>query len=108
MMSGGNWWRANDIVVIRHHNCGSEPAKVSVSNPSLGLSPAVIKDIYAVLPCIRDEGVSIVVVEQDIDMALKAADEIYCFMHGRVTLRGVPSQLRKDAISAAYFGLEER
>ena len=49
---------------------------------------------------------SIVVVEQDIDMALRAADEIYCFMHGRVTLRGAPADLDKDRISAAYFGIE--
>jgi branched-chain amino acid transport system ATP-binding protein len=86
----------------------SNPQLLLCDELSLGLSPAVVKDIYAVLPRIRNEGVSIVVVEQDIDMAMKAADEIYCFMHGRVTLRGAPSELRKDAISAAYFGLEER
>ena len=86
----------------------SNPELLLCDELSLGLSPAVVKDIYAILPRIRDEGVSIVIVEQDIDMALKAADEIYCFMHGRVTLRGAPSALRRDAISAAYFGLEDR
>ena len=39
---------------------------------------------------------------------MRAADDIYCFMHGRVTLHGSPSALGKDQISAAYFGLEER
>ncbi|RBP02870.1 amino acid/amide ABC transporter ATP-binding protein 2 (HAAT family) [Roseiarcus fermentans] len=86
----------------------SNPDLLLCDELSLGLSPAVVKDIYAVLPKIRDEGVSIVVVEQDIDMALKAADEIYCFMHGRVTLRGAPRDLGREAISAAYFGLEDR
>ncbi len=84
----------------------SNPDLLLCDELSLGLSPAVVKDIYAVLPRIRSEGVSIVVVEQDIDMALRAADEIYCFMHGRVTLRGAPADLDKDRISAAYFGIE--
>ncbi len=84
----------------------SNPDLLLCDELSLGLSPAVVKDIYAVLPQIRSEGVSIVVVEQDIDMALRAADEIYCFMHGRVTLRGAPADLDKDRISAAYFGIE--
>ena len=84
----------------------SNPDLLLCDELSLGLSPVVIKDIYAILPRIRDEGVSIVVVEQDIDMALKAADEIYCFMHGRVTLHGAPQDLGRDAISAAYFELE--
>ena len=73
----------------------------------LGLAPAVIKDIYAIFPTLRAEVLSIVVVEQDIDTAMRAADDIYCFMHGRVTLHGSPSALGKDQISAAYFGLED-
>ncbi len=86
----------------------SNPDLLLCDELSLGLSPAIVKDIYAVLPRIRGEGVSIVVVEQDIDMALRAADEIYCFMHGRVTLRGAPADLDKTRIAAAYFGIEGR
>ncbi len=85
----------------------SNPDLLLCDDLSLGLSPAVVKDIYGILPRIRAEGLSIVVVVQDIDMALKVADEIYCFMHGRVTLRGTPAELGKDQISAAYFGLED-
>lgn len=84
----------------------SNPDLLLCDELSLGLSPAVIKDVYSVLPRIRSQGVSIVVVEQDIDMALKVADQVYCFMHGRVTLRGTPTSVSRDAISAAYFGLE--
>jgi len=85
----------------------SNPDLLLCDELSLGLSPAVVKDIYGAFPNIRGEGLSIVVVEQDIDTALKVADEIYCFMHGRVTLRGAPTDLAKDRISAAYFGLED-
>jgi len=74
---------------------------------SLGLSPAVVKDIYNVFPQIRSQGLSVIVVEQDIDAALKVADHVYCFMHGKITLHGPPSELTRDQISAAYFGIED-
>ncbi len=86
----------------------SNPDLLLCDEVSLGLSPVVIKDIYAVFPALRREGVSIILVEQDIDAAMRAADDVYCFMHGRITLHGAPSRLGKDQISAAYFGLEGR
>jgi branched-chain amino acid transport system ATP-binding protein len=85
----------------------SNPDLLLCDEVSLGLSPAVVKDIYNAFPQIRSEGLSIVIVEQDIDAALKVADDIYCFMHGKVTLHGTPRDLTKERISAAYFGLEE-
>ena len=85
----------------------SNPDLLLCDEVSLGLLPAVVKDIYNAFPQIRSEGLSIVVVEQDIDTALRVADDIYCFMHGRVTLNGAPRDLTKERISAAYFGLEE-
>ena len=84
----------------------SNPDLLMCDELSLGLSPAVMKDIYAVFPEIRAQGLSAIVVEQDIDSALKVADYVYCFMHGRVTLHGAPRDLTKEQISAAYFGLE--
>ena len=84
----------------------SNPDLLMCDELSLGLSPAVMKDIYAVFPEIRAQGLSAIVVEQDIDSALKVADYVYCFMHGRVTLHGSPRDLTKEQISAAYFGLE--
>jgi branched-chain amino acid transport system ATP-binding protein len=86
----------------------SNPDLLLCDEVSLGLAPAVIKDIYTIFPTLKAEGLSIVIVEQDIDTALRVADDISCFMHGRVTLRGSPASLTKDEISAAYFGLEER
>jgi branched-chain amino acid transport system ATP-binding protein len=85
----------------------SNPDLLLCDEVSLGLSPAVVKDIYNALPAIRGEGLSIVIVEQDIDTALRVADDVYCFIHGRITLHGTPAELSKERISAAYFGLEE-
>ena len=72
---------------------------------SLGLAPIVIRDIYAALPAIKAGGTSVVVVEQDIVQALAVADRVYCFQEGRMTLSGAPSELTREAIHAAYFGL---
>jgi branched-chain amino acid transport system ATP-binding protein len=72
---------------------------------SLGLAPIVIRDIYAALPAIKAGGTSVVVVEQDIVQALAVADRVYCFQEGRMTLSGTPSELTREAIHAAYFGL---
>jgi branched-chain amino acid transport system ATP-binding protein len=72
---------------------------------SLGLAPIVIRDIYAAMPGIRAEGTTILIVEQDIQRALRAADRVYCMQKGRVTLRGRPSELSRDDIKSAYFGI---
>jgi branched-chain amino acid transport system ATP-binding protein len=72
---------------------------------SLGLAPSVVKDIYAVFPRIRAGGAAIVLVEQDIGQALSAADRVYCFQEGRVSLSGRAAELSRERISQAYFGL---
>ncbi len=87
-------------------------ARALMSNPrlllcdeiSLGLSPAAVRDVYAAFPAIRDNGTTIVVVEQDLSAALAAATRVYCFMEGRVTLQGRPSEISREAIHHAYFG----
>ncbi|WP_017522471.1 ABC transporter ATP-binding protein [Pusillimonas noertemannii] len=73
---------------------------------SLGLAPAVIKDIYAALPQLLQEGVALILVEQDVNTALSVSDYAYCFMHGRVSLQGQPGTLSKTEISDAYFGIQ--
>lgn len=86
----------------------SNPKLLLCDEISLGLSPAVIQDIYAALPSIREEGLSVVIVEQDIDTAVRSALHVYCLMHGRVSLHGASSTVTKQQISAAYFGLEDK
>jgi branched-chain amino acid transport system ATP-binding protein len=72
---------------------------------SLGLAPIVVRDIYARLPEIVREGLSVIVVEQDIVQALKAASHVYCLQEGRIALEGEARGLTREAISAAYFGV---
>jgi len=72
---------------------------------SLGLAPIVIRDIYARIPAIAAEGLSLIIVEQDIVQALKTARHVYCLQEGRVALQGEAKSLTREKISAAYFGV---
>ncbi|MCP3470991.1 ABC transporter ATP-binding protein [Bradyrhizobium sp. CCGUVB1N3] len=82
----------------------SNPRVLLCDEISLGLAPIIIADIYAALPQIKAEGTSVVLVEQDIVQAMKAADRVYCFQEGRVSLEGRPGALSRDQIHRAYFG----
>lgn len=83
----------------------ANPSLLLCDEISLGLAPVIIKDIYESLPDIRKEGTALVIVEQDIHRALKAAERIYCFQEGRVSLEGSPDDLTLEAITQAYFGV---
>ncbi|HVA73222.1 MAG TPA: ABC transporter ATP-binding protein [Acidimicrobiales bacterium] len=75
---------------------------------SLGLSPIAAKTIYSILPKLVDGGMTIVIVEQDLGLALQAASRVQCLLEGRVVLEGEASGLDRVAIEAAYFGVGTR
>jgi branched-chain amino acid transport system ATP-binding protein len=83
----------------------SNPKLLLCDEISLGLAPIVVRDIYARLPAILAEGISLVLVEQDVVQALKATQRVYCLQEGRVALTGAAKELTREAIAAAYFGV---
>jgi branched-chain amino acid transport system ATP-binding protein len=83
----------------------ANPRLLLLDEVSLGLAPIVVRRIYEALPAIRAAGTTVVVVEQDIGQALRAADRVYCMLEGRVALEGVPAELDRDRIAGAYFGV---
>jgi branched-chain amino acid transport system ATP-binding protein len=83
----------------------SNPKLLLCDEISLGLAPIIVRDIYARLPAILQQGTSIVLVEQDIVQALKAAQRVYCLQEGRVALTGEAKVLTREQIAAAYFGV---
>lgn len=82
----------------------SNPRVLLCDEISLGLSPAAVKDVYAAMSEIKKRGTTIVIVEQDLNTALDAADRIYCFLEGRVSLTGRADEFDRDTILKAYFG----
>ena len=83
----------------------SNPRILLCDELSLGLAPIVIKEIYDAMPEITADGMSVVIVEQDVSVAQRASQRIYCFQEGRVSLEGASAELSREQISAAYFGV---
>jgi branched-chain amino acid transport system ATP-binding protein len=83
----------------------SNPAVLLCDELSLGLAPIVIKEIYDAMPAITAEGMSVVIVEQDVSVAQRVSQRLYCLQEGRVSLEGASGELSREAISRAYFGI---
>jgi branched-chain amino acid transport system ATP-binding protein len=83
----------------------ANPSLLLCDEISLGLAPVVVRDIYARVPQIVAEGLSLIIVEQDIAQALRASSHVYCLQEGRIALQGPAPQLSRESISAAYFGI---
>ena len=82
------------------------PALMMVDEMSLGLAPVVVEQLTGVLGAIRDEGVTVLLVEQDVQLALSAADRGYVLDTGRVVQTGSAKTLIDDpAVRQAYLGL---
>ena len=83
----------------------SNPRLLLCDEISLGLAPVVIREIYAALPAIMEEGMSLLIVEQDVQLAMQASSRVVCLQEGLVSLEGKSSELSRDQISKAYFGI---
>jgi branched-chain amino acid transport system ATP-binding protein len=83
----------------------SNPELLLCDELSLGLAPIVIVEIYAALPEITGEGMTVAVVEQDVTMAQRVSQRLYCLQEGRVSLEGASDAFTREQITQAYFGM---
>jgi branched-chain amino acid transport system ATP-binding protein len=83
----------------------SNPELLLCDELSLGLAPIVIREIYEAMPAITAEGMAVVIVEQDVSVAQRVSRRLYCFQEGKVSLQGNSSELTREQISLAYFGV---
>ena len=83
----------------------ANPQLLLLDEVSLGLAPVVIKRIYEAMTRLVGTGTTILVVEQDVQHVLTVADHVACFLEGRISLKGEPSELSSEQITAAYFGV---
>ena len=83
----------------------SRPRLLLMDEPSVGLAPLVVAEIFAIVRQLHAEGVSIFLVEQNAHMALKVAQHFYLMEQGRVSFSGTPGELAEDdVIQRAYLG----
>jgi branched-chain amino acid transport system ATP-binding protein len=85
----------------------TNPEVLLLDEVSLGLSPAAIDGVYEHLWLLREaRSTSLLLVEQDLARALAFADRVICLREGRIVLEGACAALTREAVTAAYFGLE--
>ncbi|MFS8119527.1 MAG: ABC transporter ATP-binding protein [Microcoleus sp.] len=83
----------------------SRPKLLLLDEPSLGLAPAIVKEIFAIIQHLRSTGVTILLVEQNASLALQIADRGYVLEAGNITLTGMASDLlNDDRVRSAYLG----
>ena len=83
----------------------SRPKLIMMDEPSLGLAPIIVQGVFDIIKEINKQGVTILLVEQNANMALKAADLGYVMETGRITMSGPGRELAEnDAVKAAYLG----
>jgi branched-chain amino acid transport system ATP-binding protein len=80
------------------------PRLILMDEVSLGLAPVVVEQVYQSLPEIRQQGATVVLVEQDLARTFAVADEMACVLEGHIVLRGPTKDLTRDQVTAAYFG----
>jgi len=84
----------------------ARPRVVLFDEPSLGLAPAIVDDIFAIIERVRDDGAAVLLVEQNVLKALEAADRAYVLEQGRIVAQGLPADLLKQPhIREAYLGV---
>ncbi|WP_077609195.1 ABC transporter ATP-binding protein [Clostridium sp. Marseille-P2415] len=83
----------------------SHPRILMMDEPSLGLAPLIVKDIFSIIREINKKGVTVLLIEQNANMALHTADTGYVLETGRITMTGSGEKLLADeSVKAAYLG----
>jgi len=83
----------------------SRPTLLALDEPSMGLAPIVVKTIFRTIRELNDEGVTVLLVEQNARAALRLADRAYVLETGRITTEGTAQELASDELlRASYLG----
>jgi branched-chain amino acid transport system ATP-binding protein len=83
----------------------SRPRLLLLDEPSLGLAPIIVQQLFATIRSIRERGTTVLLVEQNANMALSVADRGYVLVTGQLTVEGTPAELlNNEEVRAAYLG----
>ncbi len=83
----------------------TNPRVLLLDEVSLGLSPVAVNTVYESLQTVIASGATIVLVEQDLSRALRVATRVACMLEGRIVLEGNASEMTRERVTEAYFGL---
>lgn len=84
----------------------SRPKLMMLDEPSLGLAPILVKEVFRVINQVRSEGMTILIVEQNVKQTLAAADRAYVLENGKLVMQGDAKELANDEhVKAAYLGV---
>ena len=83
----------------------SHPKTILMDEPSMGLSPKLVKEIFSIICKLHEQGITILLVEQNAKMALSIADRAYVLETGRITMEGDAKELlNNEQVRKAYLG----
>ena len=83
----------------------ARPRLLLLDEPSLGLSPLIVGEMFSAIRRVNDEGTAVLLVEQNVSMALRVAHRAYVLEEGRMAAEGKPDELlQRDEIRRAYLG----
>ena len=86
----------------------SDPRLLLLDEPSLGLAPTIVECLYGTLARLHNEGLTLLLAEQSIELALEVADYAYVLQVGRTVLNGPAAELRNDPdVQEVYFGVSK-
>jgi len=84
----------------------AEPELLILDEPSLGLSPLLVEELFALIRRLHDEGLAVLLVEQNVGQSLEIADRAYVLENGSIRFSGLPAELlASDELRRAYLGL---
>ncbi len=83
----------------------SDPKVILMDEPSMGLAPVIVEEVFATIKRLKETGIPLLLVEQMTRKALEVAEYVYVMEHGRVVIQGNPAELQKnERVIAAYLG----
>ncbi len=81
----------------------SEPKVLLIDEPSLGLAPVIVQEIFAIIAALKAEGKTIVLVEQNTQLAVNAADHVVLLQSGKLVLSQAAAEVKLDVLHDLYF-----
>jgi branched-chain amino acid transport system ATP-binding protein len=84
----------------------ARPRLLLLDEPSLGLSPLIVHEVFGAIRRVNDEGTAVLLVEQNVSTALRVAQRAYLLEEGRMVAEGLPDELmQRDEVRRAYLGV---